>query len=95
MRELTVVEADISQDRLLEVLAAVEAVALQDVFDPSVEPLHHTIRLRAHRRRQSVFDAKIGAEAVELVVAGGGAAAQAEQPVGELLAVARREEALF
>lgn len=45
------------QDRLLRILAAAEAVALQDILDAAIE-------------------------AVELAVAGGGASAQAEQPVG-------------
>ena len=89
--QLAVVEADIAQDGLLQVLATAEAVALQDVLDPSVEPLNHAIRLRAHRGRQAVLDAEIIAKTVELVVAGGGATAQAEEPVGEFLSIARQE----
>jgi len=80
--QLAVVEADIAQDGLLQILAAAEAVALQDVLDAAVEPLDHTIRLRSHRWGQAVFDAEIGAEAVEVVVAGGGATTQAEEPAG-------------
>ena len=41
LRELTVVEADVAQDGLLEVLAGAEAVALQHVLDPAVEALDH------------------------------------------------------
>src|SRR5690625_977120 len=62
LRQLAVVEADVAQDRLLQVLAAAEVMALQDVLDAAVKPLDHTIRLRSHRRRQAVFDAEIGAK---------------------------------
>ncbi|MBB1499707.1 hypothetical protein H5394_16640 [Paracoccus sp. MC1862] len=65
-------------------------MALQDILDPAVEPLHHAVGLRVHRR-QGVLDAEIVAEAVELMIAGRGAAAQPEEPVGELLAIARQE----
>jgi hypothetical protein len=80
-----------AQDRLLQVLAAAKAVALQDVFDPAVEPLDHAVRPGPHRRGQAVLDARLGTEAVELVVARRGAAPEAEQPVSERLAIARRE----
>ena len=43
LRQLAVVEADIAQDGLLQVLAAAETMALQNVLDPAVEPLDHTI----------------------------------------------------
>jgi hypothetical protein len=42
-----------------------------------------------HRQDKAVRFAVIGTKAVELVLAGGGAAAEAEQPVGERLAVVR------
>ena len=61
-------------------------VALQYVLDAAVEPLDHAVRLRPHRRSEAVLDAEIGAEPVEGVGAGGGAPAQAEEAVGELLA---------
>ena len=77
-----------AQDRPLQILAAVEAVALQDILDPAVEPPNHAVGLRSHRRRQAVLDAEIVAEAVELVVAGGGGATvQTEEPVGKLPAI--------
>ena len=41
LRELAVVKTDVAQERLLKILAGAEAVALQDVLDPTVEPLHH------------------------------------------------------
>ena len=88
MRKLTVVEPDVAKDGLFQILAAAEAVALQDVLDPSVEALDHAIGLRVHRRGQAMLDAKVGAEAVEVMVAGGPPATKAEQTIGKLLAVA-------
>ncbi len=87
LRKLAVVKVDVALDRLLQVFAAVEAVALQDIFDPAVEPLDHAVCLRPHRRGQAMLDAKLGVEQVELVLTGGAALAQAEQPVGEGLSV--------
>lgn len=40
------------------------------------------------RRGEAVFDAEVGAKKVEFVVTGGTALAQAEQAVGEFLAIA-------
>src|SRR6056297_3219310 len=62
-------------------------MALQDILEPPVEALHHAVGLRPHRWREAMLDPETGTEAVELVVARGRALAQAEQPVGELLAV--------
>ena len=39
------------------------------------------------RRGQTMFDAEFGAEQVELVLAGGASFAQAEQAIGEFLAI--------
>ena len=64
---------------------------LQDILDPAVEVFDHAIGLRPHRRGQAVRDAEFGTEPVEVVVAGGGTTAEAEQTVGELLAVAHME----
>ena len=50
LRDLAVVEADVAPDGLLEVLAGADAVALQDILDAAVEPLHHSVRLRPHGR---------------------------------------------
>ncbi len=88
--QLAVVEADVAEKRLFEVLAAAETVALEHVPDPSVEPLDHAVGLRPHRWGQAMFDPEPGAEAVELMIAGRGAAAKAEEPVGELLAIVRQ-----
>ena len=93
LRELAVVKADVAQDGLFQVFAAAETVALQDVLNPAVEPLHHSVGLWPHRRGEAVFDVEVRAEAVEIMVTGRGATAQAKEAVSELLAVARREEA--
>lgn len=61
-------------------------MALQDVFDPAVEPLEHAICLWPHLWREAMLDAEIGAELVELMLPVA-ALAQAEQAVGESLAV--------
>ena len=66
-------------------------MALQDVLDPAIEAFDHAVGLRPHRRGQAMLDAETGAEAVEVVVARGGAPPQAEEPVGELLAITPSE----
>jgi hypothetical protein len=45
LRELAVVELDLTQDRLFKILAAAEPVPLQNVLDLAGEPLHHAICL--------------------------------------------------
>jgi hypothetical protein len=59
------------QDGLLQVLAAVEAMAL-----------HHPVGLRPHRWRETMLDAEFRVEQIKLVLSGGSAFAQAEQAVG-------------
>jgi|GEM_PF-3116019 len=65
-------------------------VRLQHLLDPTVEALNHAVRLRVLRRGEAVFDSKVCTEPIELVLAGGNAFAQAEQAVGEFLAVVRK-----
>ncbi len=91
MRELAVVEVDVAQEGLLQVLAAPEAMALKDILDPAVEAFDHTVRLRPHRGCKTMLDAEVRAEQVELVLSGGGASSQAEQPVGEGFSVVRQD----
>ena len=91
MRQLAVVEPAVAKDRLFEVLAAVEVMALQDVLDPAIEAFDHAIGLRMHRRGQAMLDTERVAEAVEVVFARGGALPQAEEPVRELLAITPSE----
>ena len=63
-------------------------VALQQLLDAAVEAFDHAVGLRMHRRGQTALDAEFIAELVERVPAGGAALVQAEQPIGELGAVA-------
>ncbi|WP_169308856.1 hypothetical protein [Paracoccus gahaiensis] len=58
-------------------------MTLQGVLDPAVEASNHAVGLHAHGRGQAMLDAEIGAEAGEIVVAGGAPAAEAEQKIGE------------
>ena len=43
-------------------------MALQDVFDPAVEPLDHAVCLRSHWWCEAMLDAEISAELVELML---------------------------
>ena len=43
-------------------------MALEKLFDPTVEPFDHTVCLRGARRCQAMFDVQIGTELVELVL---------------------------
>ena len=87
LQKLLIVEHDIAQNGLLKVLAALEAMALQDVFDPAIESLDHAICLRSHWWRETMLDAEISAKLVELMLSRGRALAKAKQPVGESLSV--------
>lgn len=84
---MLIVERYIAQDGLLKVLAAVEPMALQDIFDLAIEPLNHTVCLWPHGWREAMLDAEIGAKLVELMLSRCRALAQAKQPVGESLSV--------
>lgn len=57
---------------------------MEHVLDLTVEALDEAVGLRAHRPCQPVLDVEFGAEPVEVVVAGRGAGAQAEPPIGGL-----------
>ena len=62
-------------------------MALQDVFDPAIEPLDHAVCLRSHWWCETMLDAEISAKLVKLMLSRGRALAQAKQPVGKSLAV--------
>jgi hypothetical protein len=99
---MVVVEADVAQHRLCEVLSAADAVVLQDVLDPAVEPVDHAARLRSHGRRQAMLD-DAPCRAISPSDNGecspqrrsaswapvAGRRREAEQPVGKLLAPRR------
>ena len=74
MWELPVAGPDVSVQRGLRFLAGSEVVALQHLLDPAIEPLDHAVGLGMLRRGQTVFDAGVGAELIELVPASGDAA---------------------
>lgn len=65
----------------------VEAVALKDILDAAIEALFNAVCLRWHREREAVREVEICAELVELILSYGRTLADAEQPVGEILAV--------
>ena len=71
--------------RGFQFLAGSEMVALQHVFDTTVEALDHAVCLGRSWRRQAVFDVQFGAELVELMGPALRALAQAKETVGELL----------
>jgi hypothetical protein len=54
---------------LAEVLGAVEAVRLQHLLEPAVEPLDHAIGARRTRLGQLVLDVQAFAQKIELVLA--------------------------
>jgi len=85
--KLLVVEQHVAVQRRFQLLARAEVVALQHLLDAAVEALDHAIGLGMLRRGKAMVDAQVGAEQIELVLAGGGAFAQAEQAVGEFLAI--------
>ncbi len=68
-------------------------MALEHLFDSTVKPFDHTVCLRGFRRGQAVVDVQVGTELVELVLACRGTLAQAEEQVGELLCVVRKDRA--
>ena len=86
MRQLLVVECHIAVQRGFQFLAGAEMVRLQHLLDAAVEALdplpgrrlqaiaeRDAVRLRMLRRGQAVFDAEVGAELIERVLAGGAA----------------------
>lgn len=91
MRQLVVVQGHIAQQGLLHVLAAVESVGLQDVCNAAIEPLHHTVGSRGPGPGESMLDAQLLAQLIELMVAAGFAFPAGKQPVRELLAVVRQQ----
>ncbi len=87
LRQVLVVQPHVPMQRLAQILGAVEAVRLQHLLEPAVEPLDHPVGARRAGLGQPVFDAQAVAQQVEFVVSRGFLGSAAEQPVGELLAV--------
>ena len=82
MRQLLIAEQHVAVQRGFQFLAGLEAVGLKLVLDPAVEALDHAVGFRMPLQGRRVFDAEVGAELIERVLAAGGALAQAEQAVG-------------
>ena len=68
-------------------------MTLQNLLDPTIEPLNHAVGLRRLGRGQAVLNSEFGAELIELMRPGCSALAQAKEAVGELLAVVRQNGA--
>ena len=86
MRELLVVEPNVAIQSGFQFFARTEMMALQHVLDPAVKPLDHAVGLGRSWRSEAVFNIEGCAKRVEVMLACRGAFAQAEEPVGELLA---------
>lgn len=91
--QVRVVQPHVSVQGLTQVLGAVEAVGLQHLLKPAVEPLDHAVGLWRARPGESVLNAQAVTQEVEFVIARGVLGAAAEQPVGELLAVVGQDGA--
>ena len=53
-------------------------MALQDVFDPAIEPLDHAVCLRSHWWCEAMLNAEISAKLIELMLSRSRALAQAK-----------------
>lgn len=94
LRELAVVVAVVAKARLFNVAAAVRVMPLQDVLDLAVGGAHHAIGLVVHRRGQAMLDTKIGAEAVYVMIARGGALSEAKAQRRRNRVLRRRQHCL-
>jgi hypothetical protein len=59
--------------RRLQFFARVEVVVLQHLLEPAVETLDNTVGLGVLRRRETVLNAQVTAQSIELMLTGGGA----------------------
>ena len=82
-----VVQGHIAQQGLLHVLATVESVGLEHIGNAAIESLDHAIGSGRPGLGQSVLDAQLPAQLIELMVAAGFAFLAGKQAVRELLAV--------
>ena len=55
------------QGEPLRIRAIFKKMTLQHVSDPAIEALEHAVCLWSHRWRETMFDAYIGAELIELI----------------------------
>ena len=82
-----VVQGHIAQQGLLHVLATVESMGLEHIGNAAIESLDHAIGSGRPGLGQSVLDAQLPAQLIELMVAAGFAFLAGKQAVRELLAV--------
>ena len=79
---------DVAVQRGFQFRAGAEMVRPKHLLDAAVEPLDHAVGLGVLRRGQAVFDAKVAAQQIEVVLATGRVLAQTEETVGELFPIA-------
>jgi len=75
--------------RLFQIFVIAEPMSLQNILDSSIEALDHAIGLWTCWRSQAMLDAKVSADAVEIVAVGRPSAAMPEQTIREFFAVIR------
>ena len=86
-----VVQRHVTQQRLLQVLAAAEPVCLQYVHYTAIEALYHAVGSRCSGLGQPVLYAERLAQLVKLMIAAGLAFAAGKRAIGEFLALKRTE----
>ena len=86
-----VVQRHVTQQRLLQVLAAAESLGLQDIGNAAVEALDHAVGAGCPGLGQPVLYAQRLAQLIEFMVATGLALAAGKQPVCKFLAVVRQQ----
>ena len=79
-----VVQTHVTHQRLLQVLAAAEAVCLQDVRYAAIETLHHPVGFGLPGLGQPVLYTERLAQLVKLMVATGLALSGCKEPIREL-----------
>jgi len=82
-----VVQGRVPQQRLLQVLPTLEAVASQHIGNAPVEAFDHAVGARRSGLGQPVFNPQAGTQLIELVLPRGLPGPRGEEPIGELLAV--------
>jgi hypothetical protein len=87
LRQVLVVQPNVSMQSLLHVLRAVEVMRPQHLLQAAVEALDHAIGLGRSWLGQSVLNVQCVAKRIELVLAAGVFGALSKQSVGELFAI--------
>jgi hypothetical protein len=84
---VVVVQRHISQQRLLQVLSALEAVASHHISNAAVEAVDHPVGARGSGLGQPVLDAQAGTPLTEPMLLCGLPGARCKEPVGKPLGV--------